>query len=428
MKILLINPPFMSMMGREQDYPPLGLAYLGTYLEQLGHEVAIRNLEVALDDGAEYIGYSGLMDAHQMYLDGLENDDHPIWGDVGDAIYRVQPDMVGITARTVQVQSALKVAEIVKRYGDIPVAVGGIHATARPQDFKSPYVDEVVQGEGENSDWSIFPQTRTRLIDMDDYPIPERDLFMEKYSLEGLGHMVTSRGCPFSCTFCGQQALWGRQVRFRSVDNILKEMMMLDNKYGVKSFRFWDDSFTVRRERVVELCERIVSESFTKDWRWHCDTRLDLLGEEMLHYMMSAGCNRISLGVESGSPRILEMVKKGETVEQLKSKAAMLRSVGGEYDDFQWRIYVMAGFPTETDEEIQKTWELTKKLKPDRICLSTFTFYPGTEIYEEGLREGWVEPNRNWAAYSHQVTDRPIIRRFAEWVDDYNAVRGGRWM
>jgi len=361
-----------------------------------------------------------------MYLDGLQNDRHPIWGEVGDAIYKVQPDMVGITARTVQVPSALKVAEIVKRYGDIFVAVGGIHATARPQDFDSPYIDEVVQGEGENSSWSILPQTRLRLVDMDDYPIPNRDLFMEEYGLEGLGHMVTTRGCPFSCTFCGQQVLWGKKVRFRSVDNILEEMVMLDDKYSIKSFRFWDDSFTLRRDRVIELCQRMLMDN--RGWTWHCDTRLDLLSELMLHNMLSAGCNRMSLGVESGSPRVLKMVKKGETVEQLRLQSETLRSVGGKYNDFQWRIYVMAGFPTETDDEIQETWNLTKELRPDRICLSTFTFYPGTEMYDEGLRMGWVEPDRNWAAYSHQVTDRPIIRRFAEWVDKYNAERGGRWV
>lgn len=424
MKILLFNPPFMRFLQREQDYPHIGLAYLGTFLEQLGHEVVIRNLEVALNDSAGYIGYHGLMDAHQLYLDGLQNDQYPIWGDVGDAIYKVQPDLVGVTARTVQVPSALKVAEIVKRYGDIPVAVGGIHATARPQDFDSPYIDEVVQGEGENSNWSILPQSRLRLVDMDDYPIPNRDLFMEEYGLEGLGHMVTTRGCPFSCTFCGQQVLWGKKVRFRSVDNILEEMVMLDDKYGVKSFRFWDDSFTLKKNRIIELCQRMPD----RGWMWHCDTRLDLLSELMLHSMMGAGCNRISLGVESGSPRVLEMTKKGETVEQLRLQSEMLESVGSEYDDFQWRIYVMAGFPTETDEEIQMTWDLAKELEPDRICLSTFTFYPGTEMYDEGLKKGWVDSDRNWAAYSHQVTDRPIIRKFAEWVDEYNAERGGRWV
>ena len=203
---------------------------------------------------------------------------------------------------------------------------------------------------------------------------------------------------------------------------------MLDDEYGVKMFRFWDDSFTLRQDRIVGLCQTILTDYFDRWWTWHCDTRLDLLNGFMLHNMMSAGCNRMSLGVESGSPRVLEMVKKGETVEQLKEKAQLLRRVGKEYDDFQWRIYVMAGFPTEMDEEIQMTRDLTEELQPDRICLSTFTFYPGTEMYEEGLKKGWVEPDRNWAAYSHQVSDRPIIRRFAEWVDSYNTERGGRWI
>jgi anaerobic magnesium-protoporphyrin IX monomethyl ester cyclase len=428
LKVLLINPPFQRFMGLEQNYPHLGLAYLGTYLEQVGHDVVIRNFEMPLNGNLSYVGYSGRMDAHQLYLDALENDNHAVWQEVRDTIELVSPEVVGVTARTVQVPSALKIAKIAKEYG-VQVAIGGIHATARPQDFDSPYVDEVVQGEGESSAWSILPE-RMQLTDIDvDYcPIPNRDLFMEQYNLEGLGHMITTRGCPFSCTFCSQQVLWGKKVRFRSVENILDEMVMLDDKYGVKLFRFWDDSFTLRKDRIVSLCQAILTDHSDRWWTWHCDTRLDLLNEFMLHNMMSAGCIRMSLGVESGSPRVLDMVKKGEAVEQLKEKAQLLRRVGSEYDDFQWRIYVMAGFPTETDEEIQMTWDLTKELNPDRICLSTFTFYPGTEIYEEGLVQGWVEPNRNWAKYSHQVSDRPIIRKFAEWVDGYNAERGGRWV
>lgn len=428
MKILLINPPFFRLLGREANYPHLGLAYLGSYLEQLGHEVRIRNLEMPSDGQFGYIGYSGLMDAHQLYLDALQNDDNPIWKEVDGAIQAIWPDVVGITAKSVQVHSALKVAERVKRFNHrIRVVVGGIHATARPQDFISPFVDDVVQGEGEESIERFLRGKNTittRIADLDEYPIPNRDLFMEQYGLEGLGHMVTTRGCPFQCIFCAQGVMWGGKVRFRSPDNIVREMKSLNKKYGVKDFTFWDDSFTVKKDRVHKLCYQLM-----RDWKqglkWRCDTRLDLLDRPLVSNMAYSGCHRMSVGVESGSPRVLDFMRKGETVDQMRRQAKLLEYAKHINPEFKWRIYVIVGFPTETEEEIQMTWDLAKELGPDRICLSVFTFYPGTPIYEEGLKQGWITEDHHWEEFSHQRHVSPIIDEFAQWVDGYNKERGG---
>ncbi len=421
MKVLLINPPFFRLMGREANYPPLGLMYLGTYLKQLGHDVVIRNLEMPLNGQLDYIGYADF--PHQQYLQALEND-HPVWQEIPKLIEKVQPAVVGITSRSVQVPSALKVAGLVKAYGDrIRVVVGGIHATARPQDFDSPFVDDVIGGEGEWQCHRLMYGSNNKPLptkSLNKLPIPDRSLFMEEYRLEGLGHMVTTRGCPFQCSFCAQSVMW-KGVRYRSPCNILKEMTYLNTEYGVKDFTFWDDSFTIKHQRVEELCDLLVDKHWVEDWAWRCDTRMDLLNVPLVIRMLYSGCHRMSLGVESGSPRILKMVKKGESLEEIKEKAKLLRDARRAYPDFKWRIYLMTGFPTETEEEIQMSWDLAKELRPDRICLSNFVYYPGTAIYKEGLEKGWIDGYK-WEEHSHQTFQN---KEFAEWVDQYNEERGG---
>ena len=424
MKVLLIAPPFMRLLGREADYPPLGLMYLGTYLKHLGHDVLIRNLEMPQNGHYRYVGYAELADAHQLYLQALQDNDHSVWQEIPNLISEVRPAVVGITSRSVQVPSALKVAELVKGYDErIRVVIGGIHATARPQDFDSPFVDDVIQGEGEWQCHRLVHGPGNKVLPtkpLNKLPIPDRSLFMEEYSLEGLGHMVTTRGCPFQCSFCAQSVMWGSRVRYRSPCNILKEMQYLNTEYGVRDFTFWDDSFTTKRQRVEELCDLLVEKP---DWKWRCDTRMDLLNISLVQRMLYAGCHRMSLGVESGSPRILKMVRKGERLEEVKKKAALLRNARRAYPDFQWRIYLMTGFPTETEEEVQMTWNLARELQADRICLSNFVYYPGTAIYEEGLQKGWIDGYR-WEEHSHQ-TFTGITKEFAEWVDNYNEERGG---
>jgi len=427
MKVLLIAPPFFRLMGREACYPPIGLMYLGTYLKHLGHDVTIRNLEMPLSDGLDYIGYAGLTDAHQLYLQALKDDTHPVWQEIPELISETKPEVVGITSRSVQVPSALKVAELVKGCNEhIRVVVGGIHGTARPQDFDYPFIDDVVQGVGE---WQCnkmlygpksYPLPKCTL---DKLPIPDRSLFMEEYDLEGLGHMVTTRGCPFQCSFCAQSVMWGHRVRYRSPNNILKEMQYLNKQYGVKDFTFWDDSFTVKHQRVLDLCDLLIEKHWQYGWKWRCDTRMDLLNLNLVQRMLYSGCHRMSLGVESGSPRILAMVRKGETVEEIKEKAKLLRNARRAYNGLKWRIYLMTGFPTETEEEVRMSWDLAKELQPDRICLSNFVYYPGTQIYEEGLEKGWIDGYR-WEEHSHQ-TFTGIAKEFAQWVDTYNEERGG---
>lgn len=428
MKILLFNPPFHRFMGREQNYPHLGLAYLGTHLEHLGHDVTIRNLEMPLNDHLGYIGYNGLMRAHQDYLYGLRNKNHLIWQEVTDAVEMVQPGVVGITARSVQVKSALRVAQLVKACDDrIRVVVGGVHATARPQDFDGPYVDDVIQGEGESQCHKfVYGSEKNKPIPAHGLPIPNRGLFMEQYGLEGLGHMITATGCPFKCAFCAQSVVWGNNVKLRGPGDILTEMELLNQEYGVQDFTFWDDSFTVKRERVLQLCRELADYAWADGWRWRCDTRLDLLDGVMMASMLYAGCRRVSVGVESGSSRILEMAQKGECLDSMRQKANILRTAQLFYPDFKWRIYVIVGFPTETDDEIKATWDLAIELEPDRVCLSTFTFYPGTVLYEEGLRRGWISDDHRWEEHSHQSsTDRAVVKEFAQWVDEYNEERGG---
>lgn len=407
MRILLVDPPFKRFTGFVNFYFPIGLAYLAAVLKNAGYKTSIFDSD-AVQKGTD-IDFSDEYRRLELYRQGLNNDNHIVWQEIRQVLEDFNPDLVGITAMTTKFGSVLKTAEVVKKYNPrYRVIAGGPHPTFMPeQTLKSKNIDIVVRGEGEETFLNLIRamennqdyyqavkgisfkrngeichnRPREFIEDLDQIPFPGRDLLMSprSYTSEDMGAIMTSRGCPFNCSYCCH--MWQRKVRNRSIDNVIEEVKEVRQKYGTRQFEFKDDTFTLSRKRVIQLCERLISERLKINWS--CTTRANLLDEKLIEKMKKAGCNVIKLGIETGSKRILEETKKGVTLDQMRRAAKLLNKHG-----IFWSGYFMVGLPTETEEDIKKTYEFMKELNPYYAGLGVYNPFPQTELFEQGVRMG----------------------------------------
>ncbi len=420
MKILLIDPPFYRFIGYYNRYFPLGIAYLAAVLQQNGHEVQIYDADSNVNPTK--MDFTRLEEDYPTYLNALKDDNHEIWQKMREQISNFQPDIVGITIWTTFAASAFKVASICKQYNkDVPVVFGGPHGTIKYDEIMRicPDVDVIVKGEGENTLLELVQKQKDKkridkkilkdikgivyrhngtfvnnperefIEDLDSLPLPARELLVNKdsYDSEDMGLLMTSRGCPYNCSYCAT-SIWKRKIRYRSIDNVIDEIRLVKNRYKTRQFTFKDDSFTVSRKRVMELCDRLIGENL--DINWDCNTRVNLIDEEMLKKMKKAGCNSIKVGIETGSERILKLMNKGTTLSQARSAAKLLRKAG-----IHWTAYFMMGLPTETKAESYETLKLLKELKPDFASLSVYEPFPGTDLFEMGIEKNLVQRQRS---------------------------------
>jgi radical SAM superfamily enzyme YgiQ (UPF0313 family) len=442
MKILLIDPPFEVFQGIKRGFFPLGAVCLATVAKQQGHEAAVFDGEKG--EEVKVVNYLSAKQCYQKYLEALDNPDHPVWKTIESTIRRQNPQLLGISCSTVKFDSAVRIAEIAKKIDpELPIVLGGVHPTLIPeQSLKPGLIDYVIRGEGERtfvelidalSDKGtcdeikglsylkqgkvIHNPPREFIENLDTLPLLNRDLLINasQYDSEDLGLMMGSRGCPFECTYCASNKVWTRRVRYRSADNILAEMKMVHRKYGTTQFSFEDDSFTSNKKLIGEFCRKKNEARF--DVKWSAITRINLLTDELLKTMKEAGLNHIRVGIESGSDKILKETKKGMTVEDYKKGARLIRK-----HKIYWSAYFMLGLPTETREDILATIDLMKEIQPNYCTVSIFTPYPGTEIFEDLLKEGKVSLDMNWSRFSHASPHNYFAKylnreEFAEIVD-----------
>jgi radical SAM superfamily enzyme YgiQ (UPF0313 family) len=201
--------------------------------------------------------------------------------------------------------------------------------------------------------------------------------------------IITSRGCPYRCIFCSK-AVFGKKYRGNSPAYIVDEIRFLKERFGVKEIKFYDDVFTLDRKRVVAICMQLKEQGM--DIPWTCETRVNLVDEELLRVMRDAGCYMIEYGVESGNQRILNNLKKDISLEQAIKAFKLTHETG-----IETVAYFMIGSPEETPETIKETIEFAKKLDPDFIQFSTTTPYPGTELYRLAVGEGYLP--EKWDEY-----------------------------
>jgi radical SAM superfamily enzyme YgiQ (UPF0313 family) len=407
MKILLVSPPAQNMIttnipsvvDEERGIsPPLGLLYVAAYARQK----TSHTLEV-LDCQAENVEH-----------DALE-----------ERIRRSSPDVVGIQAMTFTWIDARLAAEAAKRAcPSCKVVLGGPHAHIYPLESLSlPCVDFVIQGEGELpfvrllsalegectfSDvdglaWRDVATGEPRrnlpakpLEDLDSLPFPARDLtpIHKYYSLLAHHNPITtlfsSRGCPYRCLFCDRPAM-GRRFRPHSAPRVVDELEACQ-KMGIREFFFYDDTFNVNRQRVLDICSEIRRRRLevTFDIR----ARVDRMDEEMLKALREAGCERIHYGVESADEGVLQTLRKDIHLDQVRNVFKATRKNG-----MKTLAYFMIGCPGEDRAKALKSIRFAKELDPDFVHFSVLTPFPATPLYQMGLEQGRFKTDY-WADFA----------------------------
>lgn len=382
---VLVNPPLLKERYRHQPYLPIGLAYLASILEADGHHVTV------IDCPALNIDHSKL----KSKLEDLK------------------PDLVGITAMTPTIKSALICAEKAKEAcQESLVVLGGPHASFMDREILSetPNVDVVVRGEGEQTlreiayalegkmemqeiagisarrNGEIF-QTPNRppIDDLEHLPRPSYKHFpLEKYRVFGrkIIPIMTSRGCPFQCSFCVTSRIFGKNVRMRSPKNVVDELEWLKVEFEAEAYSFFDDTFTLDMNRAQKICEEMTRRKINLPW--DCQTRADRISRELLISMKKAYCEVITMGVESASPIVLKLIGKGISPEQNRKAIEMIKEVG-----ISVVISLIIGYPGEKMEDIQRTLDFVYKAKPDDVYVCIATPYPGTKLYNIIKEKGW---------------------------------------
>lgn len=403
-------------------YYPLGLASMAAVLEQDGHEVLVYDAEHSPDARSQtWIEASRNFAA---YPAALKDDGHAVWSEIRSVLGEFDPDVAGISMLSVKTPSARKVAAICKQVKPgVPVVVGADHPTVFPEAaLNDPHIDIVVRGEGERTladllraledgadlggvGGIVFKENggfrhappRALIRDLDSLPFPGiRNLLRpDTYRPLDFGAIMGSRGCPYPCTFCGVQAIWSRRVRYRSVGNVLSEIHWLHDTWKTDFFSFRDASFTLDRNRVTGICNRILADGLKIGWE--CTTRADLLDGEMWGLLKRSGCANIRLGVESGSEKILRSMKKNIDLDAIRKAAALLNRNGA-----YWSAYFLFGTPHETRETIRETMAFIEEIDPPFTTMARYAPIPGTEMYQELEKVGRVSPGIDWGLEANQ--------------------------
>jgi anaerobic magnesium-protoporphyrin IX monomethyl ester cyclase len=423
-RIVFINPPltleerYGSLAEAGSTMPSLGLLSLAAVAREKGFECKIieaSSLQLTLEECLEQI---------------------KSW----------HPHIVGITACTTAIVSAAEVAKRIKEWdSDITTIIGGPHLTALPQETLETYpqFDIGIIGEGEETLAELLGKIETKkslnsvkglifrqngnfvkteprpfITSLDDLPLPAWDLlpgFPHSYKPAALkvrrlpaAHVVSSRGCPFQCIFC-DRSVFGRKYRIHSSKYMMELIKKLYHDFGVREISFEDDTFTLFIERLVKLCNMIMQEGL--DISWSCNGRVEAVKPELLKLMKQAGCWQIAYGIESGDQKILDIAKKGITVDEIKCAIQWTHEAG-----IFSKGFFIVGFPQESEETLQRTINFARKLKLDDVSISLMTPFPGTEIYKWGDKYGsfendWKKMNLLDAVYiPHGLSQEKLLQ------------------
>ena len=243
-------------------------------------------------------------------------------------------------------------------------------------------------------------EERPLIQNLDEIPFPARHIVKDRFYRQGtfIGKlsttMVSSRGCPYHCIFClWPNTLYGHKCRMRSAENVVAEIGEAVKKYGIDEIYFDDDSFALNRKRVLKICELIKEHNLKVRWIAQCRVN-SIQDEEMAKKMREAGCHYIRFGVESGSQKMLKIMKKGMTLNQVEEAFRVCRKVG-----IKTQAFFLFGTPGETWQTINESIEFAKKIKPDSAQFAIAIPHPGTELYEICKENGWVKYKR-WEDFS----------------------------
>lgn len=401
MRVVLVSPHYTFVYEQYAAltkvinfHPPLGLCYLASVLEQNGHEVCVRDAEANGQSVSELV----------------------------EEVLELKPDLVGISITTPIFGAAVRFATLLKQGGpNLPVIVGGPHITLTGPDTLDGYAvfDYGFSGEGEihfpefvdkldkGDDVNAVPgiisrdalgkprmlMPNTSSPDLDQMPFPDRskiDLDRYLWSVPSKGIVKTasiqsSRGCPFKCIFCSEDTLYSKTVRFRSVENILKELDQLHQDTEVEHIVFLDDTITLHRRWAVKLFSGMLERGYR--FSFECETTANKVDEELVSLMVDAGLVRVNFGIENGDPEMLKILGKGVTLEEVRAAFKLMKKF-----KIETRGSCIIGNPYETRKTVMKTLRFVWSLKElDQVYINIATPYPGTAMREMAIKgEGGV--------------------------------------
>ena len=404
MRIVLVYPP-MPIVTTSLT-PPVGLAYIASVFIENNIEVKV----VASD------------------AEGLDVDR------TVSKILEYSPDIVGFSISTPALNNSLKIIRQIKeRKPDIIILSGGPHPTLFPDDFIKSKTDFVVRGEGENTvsefcgylkgsntldsikgfsyvkNGIITHNPDRELIEyLDSLPLPTWDLFplstfksdfrKNKFTLP----LVTSRGCPSQCTFC-YKGIFGNRFRVNSPERIIKELEILIDKFKIEEFAIIDDNFTADAKRAAMTCDLMIAKNISIPWTLPAGIRVTSVTKELMDKLRSAGCYRVAFGIESGNQEILNSVKKGISLEQVRKAVKVTKGSGIEVIG-----YFMIGNLEETEETINQTITFAVELDPDYAQFTKAIPYPGTAMYTQLKNEKRLKSD-TWDTYDYFLKKQQLF-------------------
>lgn len=427
-KILLIEPPFYRLFKDTYslDRYPLSLGYLaGAIRKKTNWKVMAYNADFYFQSEPMNVSY---LSGHGFYnyLNNLKVLSGKVWAEIKSTIQAYNPSIVAISAKSQNFASVCLVAKFSKEINNkIIVIVGGPHPTmAGSRIFECPDIDIIVKGEGEDTivellkaierqdqldnirgvsyrkDGRIIENAPREFIeDLDSLCFPHENApevlkDYQQYPKAAFKNIFAIRGCPYQCLFCGSHKIWSRQPRFRSPENIVKEAKGL-LEMGLKLVNFDDDTFGVNKKYINELCNAFIEHC--PGLKWSCELPARLVDKEIMSLMKKAGCYSILIGVESGNNSILKAMRKNTTVQELLKACALIERYG-----IKLQASFMVGFPYETEETLNDTIRVMKKIKCETLIYSIFNPYPGTEIFEFCKDNKLIADDYDVSLHNHQ--------------------------
>ena len=400
MKVMLIQPFKDTGFAANDSYPPVGLGFLANYVRNRGFHVSILDCIKSCRDMEDFIC-------------AVENE---------------KPDVVGFTLFTIAVPYVQKMTEALRRrFQNMVIVLGGPHVSSLPERVMNqfPAVNFAVRGEGEipflnllenlrdgKHDLKSIPGLIFRLngankinnpiflVNIEEYGYPAWDLIrpQDYFGYMNVGPysvpVFFSRGCPYPCTFCAAKVTSGQRLRKRTLDHIFEELHLLISEYRIKRFIIEDEGFGTSKNFIMEFCNRVLSEKLNATFSMGVGMRLDIIDEELLRKMKASRFDGlIALGIESGSDRILALMKKKTSKELIYKKVQLMDRCG-----FQPTAYMIIGYPGETREEMEMTIQMALELPFREASFTPFQPLPATEATNMLLESGELPKDYDFLA------------------------------
>ncbi|MFC2034996.1 B12-binding domain-containing radical SAM protein [Chloroflexota bacterium] len=349
------------------------------------------------------------------YMDNLDIEFYSGFYDEDDLIVAASrnADIIGFSCTSPQYKHGLYLARQIKTRSN-RIVFGGVHPSVLPEQvLREDCIDAIIVGEGEEAMLRLVNDVAKGLDihkhnyradyinNLDNLPFPDRKTIKNERNIqqafqdEGIRitSVLSSRGCPFQCSFCCSHALWQRKVRFRSPSNILDEIEQVIADWDIQLLKFSDDNFTVNKSRVIEFC-RLKIERGVKI-PYGANAHVNTMDEELIKHLAESGCQELWYGVESGSPRILKEVRKHTDIDKIKAAFKLTKEYG-----IKTRAYFLLGIPSETSSDIEMTERLCDELQPDIVSFFLVAPYPTNEYFDFDTMSEW-----DWSTFDEYGND-----------------------